>query len=198
MHPGPKFQWRDPDAIRAFVRERSFGTLIAGTPDGPRVAHVPVLFLDDNRLGFHLALGNALTAHLDGADALFVAQGPDAYISPDWYGSGDQVPTWNYIAAELRGTVRREDDDALLPLVDALSLEHERRLAPKPEWTRDKMKPGLVESMTRGIVAFSLRLSDWQGTRKLGQNKPEAARLSAAQGVELAGNAVMAQWIRDL
>jgi len=198
MHPGPKFQWRDPDAIRAFVRERSFGTLIAGTPDGPRVAHVPVLFLDDNRLGFHLALGNALTAHLDGADALFVAQGPDAYISPDWYGSDDQVPTWNYIAAELRGTVRREDDDALLPLVDALSLEHERRLAPKPEWTRDKMKPGLVESMTRGIVAFSLRLSDWQGTRKLGQNKPEAARLSAAQGVELAGNAVMAQWIRDL
>ena len=198
MHPGPKFQWRDPDAIRAFVRERSFGTLIAGTPDGPRVAHVPVLFLDDNRLGFHLALGNALTAHLDGADALFVAQGPDAYISPDWYGSDDQVPTWNYIAAELRGTVRREDDDALLPLIDALSLEHERRLAPKPEWTRDKMKPGLVESMTRGIVAFSLRLSDWQGTRKLGQNKPEAARLSAAQGVELAGNAVMAQWIRDL
>jgi len=198
MHPGPKFQWRDPDAIRAFVRERSFGTLIAGTPDGPRVAHVPVLFLDDNRLGFHLALGNALTAHLDGADALFVAQGPDAYISPDWYGSDDQVPTWNYIATELRGTVRREDDDALLPLIDALSLEHERRLAPKPEWTRDKMKPGLVESMTRGIVAFSLRLSDWQGTRKLGQNKPEAARLSAAQGVELAGNAVMAQWIRDL
>ena len=36
-----------------------------------------------------------------------------------------------------------------------------------------------------------------RGTLKLGQNKPEAARLSAADGVEAAGRRGIAHWMRN-
>ena len=108
MHPNSAFRWDDRDALRAFAREVGFGMLFAATPDGPRVAHLPFVFLDDDRIAFHTARGNVIAKHLDGTEALFVVNGPDAYISPDWYELGnDQVPTWNYLALEMQGPVRQ-------------------------------------------------------------------------------------------
>lgn len=197
MHPNPQFHWRDPAAMRGFVRESAFGTLFLATPDGPRVAHVPVVFLADDRIGFHLARSNALAPHLDGARALFVAQGAHAYVSPDWYGLPDQVPTWNYLAVELEGAVSRMADDDLMVLLDALSAAQEASLAPKPAWTRDKMTPGIAEKMARAITGFTLDIAAWRGTRKLGQNKTLDVRLNAAQGVADAGHPEMAALMRE-
>lgn len=193
MHPAAAFHWQDHDAMRAFVAERSFGALFLTTPEGPRVAHVPLVAYDAERFGFHIARGNALTPHLDGAQVLMVVQGPDAYVSPDWYGLDDQVPTWNYVAVELQGRVTREPDEALFPLLDALSADREARLAPKPAWTRAKMTPGTAKKMLRAITAFTLTVEDWRGTRKLGQNKPDAARLAVADAL---GDHPMAELMR--
>ena len=80
---------------------------------GLRAVHVPVL-LDGDRLRFHVSRGNAVHAALAaGARALFVATGPHAYISPEYYGLEDRVPTWNYVAVELEGPVRRLGPEAL-------------------------------------------------------------------------------------
>lgn len=198
MHPNPSFRWEDRDAMRAFVREIAFGQLFAATPDGPRVAQVPVVWIDDATIGLHIARGNALTRHLDGTTAVFAVLGPDGYISPDWYGLGpDQVPTWNYTAVELEGTVRRLDRDALTAQVDRLSAENEARL-PKPAWTRDKMDPRKYAALLNGIVGFTLAVTAWRGTLKLGQNKPESARLAAADASEAAGRRGIAQLMRSL
>lgn len=198
MHPNSQFRWEDRDAIRGFVAEIGFGALFAATPDGPRVAHVPAIFIDDVTLGFHIARGNGIARHLDGANALYVVQGPDAYISPDWYGLEDQVPTWNYLAVELEGRVRRMEREQLLEQIDRLSGVHEARLAPKPEWTRAKMTPGLVERMLGAITGYTLEITAWRGTRKLGQNKPEAARHGAAEALEATGNRAMAHLMRNM
>lgn len=107
MHPDPRFRWEDRTAMRAFVAETAFGALFAATPEGPRVVHLPAVWLDETTLALHVARSNRITPHLDGATALFVVQGPDAYVSPDWYGIADQVPTWNYLAVELEGRARR-------------------------------------------------------------------------------------------
>ncbi len=197
MHANPRFHWADRAEMRAFVAEKSFGTLFLTTPDGPCVAQAPVVFQGDERIGFHLARANPLVPHLDGVRALFVVQGPDAYVSPDWYGIDDQVPTWNYVTVELEGVVRRRDDEGLLAIIDALSHEHERRLAPKPIWTRDKMTPGLVEKMAKAIVGFTLEIAVWRGTRKLGQNKSDEVRLRAADGVEAAAGSALAALMRE-
>lgn len=199
MHPNSTFRWEDRAAMRALVCELGFGQLFAATPDGPRVAQVPVVWLDDDTLGLHVARGNGITRHLDGATGLFTALGPDGYISPDWYRLGpDQVPTWNYIAVELEGTMRRMSDDKLVAQLDQLSAEQEAKLAPKAPWTRDKMDTKLFAKMTTAIVGFRLEIQAWRGTLKLGQNKPEAARLSAADGAEASGRRGIAHWMRSL
>jgi transcriptional regulator len=198
MHPNPAFFWEDREAMHALVAELGFGALFAATPDGPRVAHVPVVWLDETTLGLHLARGNGIVRHLDGATAVFVAQGPDGYVSPDWYGlDADQVPTWNYVAVELEGTMRRMEHDALVAQIDQLSAEQEARLDKQP-WTRGKMDPAIFARMTSAIVGFRLEVQAWRGTLKLGQNKPEAARLAAADGVEAAGRRGIAHWMRSV
>ncbi len=198
MHPNAAFRWDDRAAMRAFAAEVGFGTLFLTTPDGPRVAHVPFVFLDDDRLGFHLARGNAITKHLDGAEALFVVNGPDGYISPDWYGIDEQVPTWNYVALELQGPARKMDQEALIAQADALSLDQESRLSPKPVWTRDKMAAGRFEAMLGGITGFELEITAWRSTLKLGQNKTAEVRMAAADGAEAAGNRAIAHLMRNL
>lgn len=198
MHPNPAFRWDDQPAMRAFAREIGFGTLFAATPDGPRVAHIPFVFLDDDRVGFHIARGNGIVRGLESVEVLFVVNGPDAYISPDWYGLPDQVPTWNYLAVEMQGRVNRMDRDALVAQADALSHQHEAALAPKPVWTRDKMAPGLFDKMLGAIIGFELRVSAWRGTAKLGQNKPVDARASVADALEGRGQRAMALLMRDL
>jgi len=197
MHPNARFAWSDHAAMRALVEAQGFGTLAAMTPAGIRVAHVPAVFLGEARIGFHLARANALSAHLDGAGAVFSVIGPHGYVSPDWYGADDQVPTWNYLAVELEGRVAAMDEPALLAQIDALSALHEARLSPKPTWTRAKMTPGLAERMARGIIGFTLDIDIWRGTRKLGQNKPEEMRLRAADGMAASGDPVLAALMRD-
>jgi len=198
MHPSAAFRWEERSEMRAYVAEIGFGALFAATPDGPRVAHVPAIFLGEDSIGLHVARGNGIARHLDGAEALFTVHGPDAYISPDWYGLGaDQVPTWNYLAVELQGQARRMDRDALVDLLDRLSADHEARLAPKPAWTRDKMAPGLFDRILAGIIGFTLDVTAWRGTRKLGQNKPESARLAAADAADAAGCRAIAHLMRE-
>jgi transcriptional regulator len=197
MHPNALFRWDDRGAMRTFAAEIGFGMLFLTTPDGPRVAHVPFVFLDDDRVGFHIARGNALAKHLDGAEGLFLINGPDGYISPDWYGVEDQVPTWNYVALELQGPVRRMSDAELIAQVDTLSHIQEKRLEPKPVWTRGKMAEGLFDKMLGGIWGFELTVTAWRSTVKLGQNKTAEVRAAAADGAEAAGRRAIAHLMRE-
>lgn len=197
MHANPQFRWDERAALRAFAEDIGFGTLFAMTPEGPRVAHVPFVFLGPDRVGFHLSRANALTGHLDAAEAVLVVNGPEGYISPDWYDIDDQVPTWNYLALELQGIVTRQDRAWLTEQADALSAVNELRLSPKPAWTRAKMSQALFDKMLSAIVGFELLASDWRGTAKLGQNKSLAVRRAAATGVEAAGKPALAEAMRN-
>jgi transcriptional regulator len=173
MHPNAAFRPADQAIAPLFVREIGFAAIFASTPDGPRVAHAPVLLAEDNRtLRFHLARGNGLTRHLGGATALAVVQGPDAYVSPGDYGDGAQVPTWNYVAVEMEGTAQRTDRGALIGLLDDLSAAHEARIGADPPWTRDKMDAAAFGRMVDAIVGFEINVTAWRTTLKLTQNKP--------------------------
>ena len=115
MHPNPAFRPRQDDLAALLVREIGFAAIFAATPDGPRVAHAPVvLSADATTLQFHLARGNGLTKHLAGAPALAVVQGPDAYVSANWYAdAATAVPTWNYVAVEMEGVARKLGEEGM-------------------------------------------------------------------------------------
>lgn len=207
MHPDPAFRWpksandhQDADertALEAMIAEIGFGMIFAETPDGPRVAHVPVFSTGDGALQFHLSRGNALTRHIAKNKALCVINGPDAYVSPDWYGIDDQVPTWNYLALELEGTVRQMEREGLISLLDDLSAQNEAKLAPKTPWHRDKMDAEKFDRMVDAIVGFEMEILAWRPTAKLGQNKPAAVRKNAAKALDATGRRAMAHLMQE-
>ena len=196
MHPNPAFRATPEARAMAFVRDRGFGALTVSAPEGPLMSHVPgVVSADGAGVEMHLVRSTPLARALaadegaagEGIAALWAVAGPDGYVSPDWYGVEDQVPTWNYVAVHLRGTLSRLPDAALRPHLDALSEAFETRLAPKPPWRTDKMPEDLMARMMRGLIPVRLSVERVESTFKLGQNKPEPARLSAAEALGASG-----------
>jgi transcriptional regulator len=196
MHPNPAFGQDDRTQVEAIVAEVGFGMVFAATPDGPRVVHTPLLLAGDGRLQFHVSRGNALTQWLDGVTALAVVNGPDGYVSPRWYADIGTVPTWNYVAIELEGRVRRIDGEALLGLLEALSARHEARL-PEPAWTMAKLPEAKKRALLAGIVGFELEIQAWRPTFKLSQNKAPEDRESVAAGLDASGRAAIAALMRS-
>ena len=198
MHPNAAFRTENRALVEALVDEIGFGMIFAATPDGPRVGHTPLLWTGDGAMQFHLARGNALTRHLDGATALAVVNGPDAYVSPRWYADAEQVPTWNYVCVEMEGRVRRMDRDGLRALLETLSARNEARLVHGAPWTMDTMPQAKLSPMLDAIVGFELEVQAWRPTLKLSQNKGADERERVAQGLEAEGSPAIAQLMRDI
>ncbi|UVO55021.1 FMN-binding negative transcriptional regulator [Sphingomonas sp. SUN039] len=195
MHPTRLFHWDDEAAMLDLIDRVAFTRLFLTTPDGPRVAHVPVLVTPARTLRFHLANTNALVPHLDGATALALTEGPNAYVSANWYVDvRGAVPTWNYLCVEAEGPVRRLDRSDLTALLDALSARLEPRVG--EDWTRAKMEPPRFEAMLNAITAFELTISELRGTCKVSQNKSEAEIKGVLRGMATNGADDMADAIR--
>lgn len=182
MHPNPIFRHEPVERGLSVAAERGFGVLTVAARS-VLAAHVP--FALDARamtLEAHLVRSNPLARHLaDGpAEALMIVSGPDGYISPDWYGVPDQVPTWNYIAVHLKGRLALRPVAELRAHLDRVSALFETRLAPKPPWRTDKMTPAVLERMMRQIVPVEMTELAVDSTFKLNQNKSAPARLGAA------------------
>jgi transcriptional regulator len=188
MHPNPAFRQTPEARNLAFARARGFGILTVNGAEGPLLAHVPFLISADGTMAdLHLARSNAIARSALPAPAVVAVSGPDAYISPDWYGLDDQVPTWNYVAVHLRGTLAPLPADRLRDHADALSARFEAGLLPKTPWVSSKMTDGVMDRMMRMILPFRLTLTGIDGTWKLNQNKPAEARLAAADALAARG-----------
>ncbi len=192
MHPNPAFRQTPAADSLAFARARGFGLLMLNGDAGPLVAHVPFLLdADGSAAELHLSRGNPICRAVLPGPAVIAVSGPDAYISPDWYGPHDQVPdqvpTWNYVAVHLRGVLEPLPPEALRVHVDALSAEHEGRIVGKRPWTSTKMTEGAIERLMRMILPFRFRVEAVEGTWKLNQNKEAAMRAGVVRALE-AGN----------
>ncbi len=198
MHPNAAFRHDDRDLFEALIDEIGFGMVFATTPDGPRVGHTPLLSTGDGAVRFHLARGNALTKHLDGSLALALINGPDSYVSPRWYADNQQVPTWNYVALELEGKVRKMDGAELEALLAGLSARHEARVTEGIPWTMDKLEDRIKSGLMAAIVGFELEVQAWRPTLKLSQNKPPEERARVIAGLEASGSPAIAQLMRTL
>ena len=195
MHPNPAFRQEPDSRSLAFARDRAFGTLIAGGAE-PLLSHVPFLLSEDGATAeMHLVRSNPI-ARAGGGAAILAVTGPDAYVSPDWYGVADQVPTWNYVAVHLHGRLEPLPEDGLRAHLDRLSAAQEGRLLPKPPWTSAKMTPDVLARMMRQIVPFRLIVEEVRATWKLSQNKPRDVRLRAADRLAGRGDTAMAALVR--
>jgi transcriptional regulator len=186
MHPNPIYH--DADAARnlAFARDVGFGVLAVNGAAAPMLSHVPFLLSDDGAIvDLHLVRSNPIARALKSPMTASIAiSGPHGYISPDWYGVDDQVPTWNYVAVHLTGQLELRPQDELRDLLDRQSGHFENLLLPKTPWRTDKMTPEVMDKMMRQIVPIRMTLTGVDGTWKLNQNKADDVRLRAADGVQ--------------
>ena len=153
------------------------------------LAHVPFLLNESgDAADLHLVRSNPISrACIEPLQVKIAVSGGDSYISPDWYEVDDQVPTWNYVAVHLTGTLERLPQEDLRDVLDRQSAFYEDRLLPKPPWTTSKMTPEALEKMMRMIVPYRMQVTGVDGTWKLNQNKPDEVRLRAADQVAAYG-----------
>jgi transcriptional regulator len=198
MHPNPLFRSEDRALFETLIDQIAFGMVFLTTPDGPRVAHTPLLSTGDGAVQFHLARGNALTRHLDGTTALITVNGPDHYVSPRWYADRGTVPTWDYVALELEGRVRRMEDEGLEAFLHTVIAKFENRTEGDNPWRAEEASEALWAKLFKGIVGFEMEVQAWRPTLKLSQKKSPEERAAIAAGLEANGGAALAALMRTL
>ncbi|MEM9054682.1 MAG: FMN-binding negative transcriptional regulator [Pseudomonadota bacterium] len=165
----------------------------------------PLYFIGDvdtsDIMAGHFAAGNPQAKSLtDGMDALAVFQGPHAYISAHWYEDRPTVPTWDYIAAHVRGTIEvLRTDPGKLDVLERVSADSEAYQ--ENPWTLADAPPGRVAQLLGGITAFHLHITEIIGVTKLNQTHPRTDQLRVAEQLEqrnFFGDQEISQAIRAL
>lgn len=172
MYVPKHFEPSEP--VDRLIDEICFGTLVEYVDGTLYAAHIPLHFDKDRKWAYgHLAKANELAAKwiLEDSknDALFVINGPSAYISSSWYTS-EEVPTYNYTAIQVQGSRRlrnrAETDDDLKRLVDYYEQKEPKGL------TYDTYSPKTL-LQSKGVVGFSLEIKSVKAIEKLSQNRKE-------------------------
>ena len=187
MYTPPMFK-SDRAASLAFAQARGFGLACAWDGIKPIASSLPfyLTYAGDGtpQAAFHVARHNPLIKLADGTTSwLLAVSGADAYVSPDWYVSPDQVPTWLYQAVHLTGTVRTLSDDELAEQIETLSAKFEQRLLPKKPWVSSKMTAGRLEAMKKAIVGMVMTVEEVEGSFKLSQHKSDADHAAIASAL---------------
>jgi len=201
MYAPDSFREDEPAVLQRWMRTWAFALLTSVGPEGPVASHVPLwLDPDEGPLGTlygHLARANPQWRGFDGrGQVLAVFAGPHGYVSPRWYASAAQVPTWNYVAVHARGAARLVDDPARVHAVlRKLAGHHE------PEaggWSVDELPLAVLDGLVRGIVSFRLPIERLRGKRKLSQNKAEPDRRCVIDGLRKSGRALDGELAQEM
>jgi transcriptional regulator len=202
MYVPAHFREARPEQLHALIRAHNFGTLVSVLEGELFATHLP--FLLDAERGPH----GTLIAHLaranphwhsfhdprsadspTGAPALAIFSGPHAYISPNWYPTELNVPTWNFTAVHAYGVPTIVADPVRVgAILDATVRTHEE---PPPQgWSTERLPADYVGKMAQGVVAFELVITRLQGKWKLGQNRSAVDVEGAIAGLQARGEAL--------
>ena len=190
MYIPRRYEEKDSEKIFQFIRENSFGILISIRDGQPIGTHIP-LHAEQNAEGKLTLTGHISRANeqkytlTDGTKVLVIFAGPHAYISPRWY-TQLNVPTWNYIAVHVYGTLRIIEGEALHAALSRLVDTYEQGM-PKPV-TVAEMPEKMYQDNFRGIVGFEILAEDVQAAYKLSQNRDETSYHQVIDQLEQGGD----------
>jgi transcriptional regulator len=190
MYVPPKFSV-EQEAAWTIVKEAGAGLLVAKGPGGMQSVFVPVVVNEDRTmLTSHVAKANNWWKALrDGDEVLAVFLAASAYVSPSNYPSRFEnpgvVPTWNFVMAEVRGTVKIHADAEWLK-IQTTSVTEEFERERNPEWLVSEIPNEYYDQQLKAIIGLEITVSGIQGKAKLSQNRPEidhdSVRDNFAQG----------------
>ncbi|NMZ50538.1 FMN-binding negative transcriptional regulator [Pseudomonas poae] len=196
MYTPRAFAVDDLPELQQWIRHTRLAQLVTFGEQGLLASHLPLLLNSDESpngtLYGHLAKANPQWRELqNGAEALVIFAGADAYISPSFYPAktehGKVVPTWNYQAVHAYGTAEVFSDAArLLGVVTALTDRHEARR--EQPWQVSDAPADYIDGMLRAIVGFALPIERLIGKRKLSQNRSPADIAGVREGLAVSAD----------
>ena len=207
MYQPPHFREDRLDVMHALMSAHPLAMLVTAGEGGLMANLVPFLVDaghgEKGLLRAHLArANNQLAALRAGAEAMVLFQGPDAYVTPNWYATKAEnhkvVPTWNYVTVHAWGTPRVIDDpDWVRQQVGELtdSSERDRELP----WSVDDAPAPFVAAQLKGIVGLEIPIARIEGKWKVSQNRTLPDRHGVVEGLVGDGPdaAAMAALVRE-
>jgi transcriptional regulator len=160
--------------IKAFLQQNAFGILVNQTDGKLWATHIP-LELDVNENGKKVLYGHISKENpqwesfASDNKVLAIFSGPHTYISPSWY-DHENVPTWNYIAVHVYGTVKIIEGEAVTEMLKKLVDKYEAN-SEKPVRVEDFSVKTMMQ--VRGIVSFEIEIEDIQAVKKMSQNRDD-------------------------
>ncbi len=153
MYTPRHFRHEDAAGLHDFIRHNGFGILINHADGQLWATHIPMMLAaDGTKLTGHLARGNRQSrtfAH--GVEVLAIFNGPHTYISSSWY-DHENVPTWNYVAVHVTGTLRVIEGGELLQSLKELTDKYEQG-SERPV-SVEHMSPQFLKKELAGITGF--------------------------------------------
>ena len=190
MYRPDHFRVDDLSLMHALMRARPLVALVSGIAEGLYATHLPTVLKDDGPYGvieFHLARANPHWKYLaERNDALMIFQGPEGYITPNWYPSKAEhakvVPTWNYAVVHAYGRPEvMQDTDWVRRHVAELTAQQESNEI-KP-WALTDAPETFIKVMLRGIIGFRLAITRLEGKWKMSQNREMKDRDGVVRGL---------------
>lgn len=178
MYTPAQFKVEDRATLLAFMRQHSFATIVTHDGAAPFATHMPVLVREnEGTLVSHMARGNPQWRHFaDGREVLVIFTGPHAYVSPAWYATRPQVPTWNYTAVHVYGVPRIvEDHERFAGMLHELVEFYE---SPRANRWDGEIPVEFRDKLMAAIVGVEIEITRIEGKFKLSQNRDEVDQAS--------------------
>lgn len=190
------FKQTDPRVLKAILQAFPFATISTNAMEIPAVAHAPLTFREDNANGmveFHLAKANSIITHLqNGTKLTIIINGPSAHISPSWYTArfsgnnpdrSNAAPTYNYINANLFGSVQMLDDIELTAQIKELVAANE----PADGWKLEEIDHDIFNKWRNMIIGFRMPIESFDLTAKLSQEQNPVDKPGIIEGLRQRG-----------
>ncbi|MFY9739641.1 MAG: FMN-binding negative transcriptional regulator [Candidatus Cybelea sp.] len=198
MYIPPDFEVADSAAVLALIDRFPFGLLVTNEEPYPRLSRLPMIA--ELREGELWVLGHVARANgharciANHCPATIAFQGAHAYVSASWYEEPyATVPTWNYTAAHLCGTLRAADAWDVLTRLTA-KFEVGRADA----WDPQRLETDFREKQLRGIVAFEMHAERIYAKAKLSQNRTCADRIRVIRQLSESTDALDRECAEDM
>jgi transcriptional regulator len=154
-----------------FIEKYIFATLFSQHNGEPYATHLPLtLNKGESALYGHFARPNEQWKDIEYQKVLAVFQGPHSYISPSWYETTMAVPTWNYVSIHLYGKMEIVEDQKVI--FDSLNDMVKKYESPDSPYNLIDVDSRFIEGMSKGIVAFKIKITKIEAKAKLSQNHP--------------------------
>jgi len=190
----PHFNTMDSPDVHAFVTATASAEVVTVGRDGtPLATLLPILWSQDGGTVIaHMARANQHWREIEpNSPCLAIVAGPQAYISPSWYPAkaehGRVVPTWNYSAVHLIGTITVHDDpEWVRRAVTELTERHEQHR--ETPWEVTDAPEKYVSGQLKAIVGLEMTVVRVDAKAKLSQNRSEADQDGVIDGLRAGGS----------